>query len=53
MVMNQLLGWEWFFNWKLLINSASVLYVIGIVLASLLVLILFVLKGLYSIFIRS
>jgi len=53
MVMNQLLGWEWFFNWKLLINSASVLYVIGIVLASLLLFILFVLKSLLSIFIRS
>lgn len=53
MVLNQLVGFEWGFSWKLLINSISILYVIGIILASLLLLILFILKGLLSIFIST
>ena len=53
MIINEWLGWEWFSHLKILINSASILYVIGIILASLLLFILFVLTGLLSIFTRK
>ena len=53
MIINQWLGWEWFSDLKVLINSASILYLIGIILASLLLFILFVLTGLLSIFTKK
>ena len=40
MVLNQVVGGDWFYNLKILINSASIFYVIGIVLASLLLILL-------------